>query len=83
VRIHQPVAGELPRMFAWLARRRERQQRQRLDCLHLQLLEQARDLQRGGDIRGFAAKTAEAAEVERQIDALAATSKPPAAPPRA
>lgn len=46
----------------------------RLEGLHLRLLEQARDLQRGGDIRGFAAKTAEAAEVERQLDALAAAS---------
>lgn len=56
-------------MFAWLRRRRLTKERQRLERLHLQLLEQARDLQRGGDIRAFAAKTQEAADVERQLDA--------------
>jgi hypothetical protein len=35
---------------------------------HLQLLEQARDLQRSGDIRGFAAMTERAEAVSRQID---------------
>jgi hypothetical protein len=59
-------------MFAWLRRRRFTRERQRLERLHLQLLEQARDLQRNGDIRGFAAKTEEAALVERQIDDWAA-----------
>jgi hypothetical protein len=64
-------------MLAWLRRRRLAKETQRLQRLHLQLLEQARDLQRGGDIRGFAAKTAEAAEVERRLDAhLAATAAP-------
>lgn len=61
-------------MWKWLEQRRQRRERMRLEGLHLRLLEQARDLQRGGDIRGFAAKTAEAAEVERQLDALAAAS---------
>lgn len=55
-------------MFAWLRRRRFTREHQRLERLHLQLLEQARDLQRNGDIRGFAAKTDEAASVERRID---------------
>lgn len=46
----------------------------------MQLLEQARDLQRGGDIRGFAAKTEEAATVERQLDEwIARHPAPPAA----
>ena len=67
-------------MFAWLRRRRSQQQYNRLERHYLQLLEQARDLQRNGDIQGFAAKTAEAAEVERQLDALAAEQRQSAAP---
>ena len=55
-------------MFTWLHRRRLQKERQRLERLNLQLLEQARDLQRGGDIRGFASTTDEAAAVERQTD---------------
>jgi len=39
-----------------------------MERLHLHLLEQARDLQRNGDIQGFAAKTAEAAAIERHLD---------------
>ena len=35
----------------------------------LRLLEEARDLQRGGDIQGFAAKTAEAAAAEQRLEA--------------
>ena len=35
----------------------------------MRLLEEARDLQRGGDIQGFAAKTAEAAEAEQRLEA--------------
>jgi hypothetical protein len=57
-------------MFAWLRRRKVVNEQLRLERLHLQLLEQARDLQRNGDIKGFAAKTAEAAEVEQQLDAV-------------
>ena len=38
------------------------------------LLVEARDLQRNGDIIGFADKTAEAEEVLRQIDELQAAS---------
>jgi Family of unknown function (DUF6435) len=60
-------------MFAWLRNRKFVNEQRRLERLHLQLLEQARDLQRGGDIRGFAAKTAEAAAVEQQLDAWLAS----------
>ena len=35
------------------------------------LLEEARDLQRMGNIKGFALKTAEAEEVSKQLEALA------------
>lgn len=55
-------------MFAWLRRRRELREKQRLERLHLSLLTAARDLQRNGDIQAFAAKTAEAAEVEQQLE---------------
>jgi hypothetical protein len=68
-------------MFAWLRRRRSQQLYNRLERQYLQLLEQARDLQRNGDIQGFAAKTAEAAEVERQLDAVAAEQRGASAPP--
>lgn len=57
------------RMFAWLRRRRLQQERRRLEQAWLRLLEEARDLQRGGDIQGFAAKTAEAAEAEQRLEA--------------
>lgn len=56
-------------MFAWLRRRRLQQERRRLEQAWLRLLEEARDLQRGGDIQGFAAKTAEAAAAEQQLEA--------------
>jgi hypothetical protein len=56
-------------MFAWLRRRRLQQERRRLEQAWLRLLEEARDLQRGGDIQGFAAKSAEAAEAEQRLDA--------------
>ena len=52
-------------MFAWLKRRK-------LEKLYRRLLEQARDLQRRGDIEGFAAKTAEAEAVGDQLAALQA-----------
>lgn len=61
-------------MFAWLQRRRLAKEQRRLERLHLQLLEQARDLQRNGDIQAFAARTAAAAEVEQQLDALLASA---------
>ncbi len=59
-------------MFAWLQERRLRNQFRALQQHHLRLLEAARDLQRNGDIRGFAAKTAEAEVASAQIDAFAA-----------
>lgn len=59
---------EAAAMFAWIRSRVHDKERRRLEQLHLRLLEQARDLQRGGDIQGFAAKTAEAAAVEQQLD---------------
>ena len=59
-------------MFAWLRRRRVLREKQRLERLHLELLTAARDLQRNGDIQAFAAKTAEAAEVEQQLERFVA-----------
>ena len=50
-------------MLTWLKRRR-------LENLHRKLLQEARDLQRRGDIVAFAAKTAEADKVERELAAL-------------
>ncbi|MFT4843747.1 MAG: hypothetical protein ACI8UD_004109 [Planctomycetota bacterium] len=55
-------------MFTWLRRRRILRDHRQLESLHRKLLEEARDLQRTGDIQGFAAKTDEAAAVERKID---------------
>lgn len=40
----------------------------KLEAQHLQLLQEARDLQRKGDIQGCAAATARAEEVEQQLD---------------
>ncbi len=51
-------------MLKWLKRRR-------LEKLHRKLLEEARDLQRRGDIVAFAAKTAEADKIERELTELA------------
>lgn len=59
-------------MFSWLRRRRVLREKQRLERLHLELLTAARDLQRNGDIQAFAAKTAEAAEVEQQLERFVA-----------
>lgn len=42
----------------------------KLEAEYLRLLEEARDLQRNGDIKGFAAKTAQAEKVASQVDAL-------------
>lgn len=50
-------------MLNWLKRRR-------LEKLHRKLLQEARDLQRRGDIVAFAAKTAEADKVERALATL-------------
>ncbi|MFK7740683.1 MAG: DUF6435 family protein [Planctomycetota bacterium] len=49
--------------------------KRRLEKLHLKLLEEARDLQRKGDIQAFASKTAEAAEIEKQLEGLAGAAK--------
>lgn len=57
-------------MFAWIARRRLVRRLRSLQREHLLLLEQARDLQRNGDMRSFADRTAEAAVVEQRIDEL-------------
>jgi len=43
---------------------------EKLQKQYLQKLEQARDLQRNGDIKGFAKLTAEAEEMMKQIEAL-------------
>lgn len=59
-------------MFAWLKQRRLRSQLRGLQQQHLRLLEAARDLQRNGDIRGFADKTAEAETASSQIDGFLA-----------
>lgn len=42
----------------------------KLEALYRRLLEQARDLQRNGDIEGFAAMTARAQEIGERIEAL-------------
>lgn len=52
-------------MFGWL----KRDPVAKLEAAYRTLLEQARDLQRNGDIKGFAAKTAEAEAVLRRIEA--------------
>lgn len=71
-RIRSARRGESALMFAWLRRRRVLRDKQRLERLHLDLLTAARDLQRNGDIQAFAAKTAEAAEVEQQLERFVA-----------
>jgi hypothetical protein len=42
----------------------------KLEKQYAQLLEEAMQLQRGGDIKGYAAKTAEAEAVADEIEAL-------------
>jgi len=42
----------------------------KLRAQYAKLMKEATDLQRKGDIEGFAAKSAEAAEVENRIEAL-------------
>jgi hypothetical protein len=61
-------------MFDWLRQRRHAAHVRRLQARHLQLLEQARDLQRGGDIRQFATRTAEAEAVAKQLESLEAAT---------
>jgi len=61
-------------MFNWLRRRRQAAHVRRLQARHLQLLEQARDLQRGGDIQQFATRTAEAEAVAQELEALEAAA---------
>ncbi len=43
----------------------------KLEKEHQKLLEEAMQLQRGGDIKGYAAKMAEAEAKEKEIEALA------------
>ena len=42
----------------------------KLEKQYLQLMEEAMRIQRGGDIKAYAAKVAEAEEVQKQIDEL-------------
>ena len=44
-----------------------------LKAEYAKLLEEARDLQRKGDIKGFAQKSAEAEEVAKKLEALASS----------
>ena len=53
-------------MFGFLRKDPKKQLEQKL----AKLLEEARDLQRRGDMPGFARKSAEAEEVGQQLDAL-------------
>ena len=57
---------ELQRMFGWF----QRDPLPRLQAEYEALLLRARDLQRGGDIKGFAYLTAEAEELAQRIDAV-------------
>ena len=57
---------ETQHMFGWF----QRDPLPRLQSEYETLLERARDLQRGGDIKGYAYLTAEAEEVAKRIDAL-------------
>ena len=57
-------------MRKWLERRRKIRERQLLQQHYERLLEEARDLQRGGDIKAFASKTAEAEEVGARLDEM-------------
>lgn len=44
--------------------------RKKLEKKHRQLLEEAMQLQRKGDIKGYAEKTAEAEALQQKLDAL-------------
>lgn len=54
-------------MFGWL---RKKNPTSDLQKRYEALMREARDLQRGGDIVGYAAKMAEADAVRRELDAL-------------
>ena len=62
-------------MFQWLRTRRSERTLDDLRRRYAVLLEEARDLQRNGDIEAFATKTAEAQAVGEQIDAAEAASR--------
>jgi hypothetical protein len=63
-------------MFRWLrGKSRSEDALDELRRRYAKLLEEARDLQRKGDIRGFADKTAEAEAVGIQLDAAEAAQK--------
>ncbi|MEM9556115.1 MAG: DUF6435 family protein [Acidobacteriota bacterium] len=55
-------------MFGFL----KKDPRKKLEARYAQLMTEARDLQRRGDIQGFAVKSDEAEEVGKQLDALTA-----------
>lgn len=57
-------------MFNWL----KPDPAKKLEKRHLQLLKEARDLQRRGDIPAFAKKTAEAEAVRAELEALRAAN---------
>lgn len=48
----------------------------KLEAEYRRLLEQARDLQRNGDIRGYAAIMSQAEDVAQQIDAMRRAGSP-------
>ena len=57
-----------PRMWRWWSERRRVRRRRWLQERYLVLLAEARDLQRNGDIQGFARKTAAAEAVAEELD---------------
>lgn len=63
---HQPT----PQTTSKSAPRPKSGKLKKMNQQHLKLLTEARDLQRSGDIQGFAAKTAEAEALAQEIDAL-------------
>ena len=54
-------------MFGWFKKKTEKE---RLQEKYANMMEEARDLQRGGDIPAFAKKTAEAEELLKQIEEI-------------
>ena len=60
------ATSEDPDMFGLFKRDPAR----KLEAEYRRLLEEARDLQRNGDIKGFAAKTAEAEAIGERLEAL-------------
>jgi hypothetical protein len=53
-------------MLGWL----KRDPKKKLEAEYARRLQEARDLQRKGDIKGYAAVSAEADNLSRQLDAL-------------